>query len=158
MKIISGGQIGADIAALQFAKGAGIETGGWMPKDFLTLDGPHPEYAELYGMVETHDGGYPARTRMNVANSDVTIRFATNFMSYGERATAREIRKLMRPSLDILIDPSEISKPYPDVDYVAHWLDIYEPKIINIAGNAKKDIEVTVRLFLDQLWRLGCLK
>jgi RNA polymerase sigma factor (sigma-70 family) len=38
-KVISGGQTGADQAGLFAAEAFGIETGGWMPKGFLTLAG-----------------------------------------------------------------------------------------------------------------------
>jgi hypothetical protein len=55
MKIISGGQTGVDRGALKAAKAAGLETGGWMPRGWLSEDGPHPEFAELYGM---HDNGH----------------------------------------------------------------------------------------------------
>lgn len=157
MKIISGGQIGADIAALQFAKSVGCETGGWMPKGFKTLDGLHPEYKELYGCIETHDGGYPERTRLNVWNSDVTLRFGTNFLTYGERATAKFIRMFMKPHLDIWINPTSY-ECNPKPNYVAMWLNVYRPETINIAGNARREIEPEVRLFLDQVWSILGLK
>ena len=39
-KIISGGQTGADREALETARDLGIETGGFVPKGWLTEDGP----------------------------------------------------------------------------------------------------------------------
>ena len=39
-KIVSGGQTGADRAALDFAKEHGIPHGGWCPKGRLAEDGP----------------------------------------------------------------------------------------------------------------------
>lgn len=151
MKIISGGQIGADIAALQFAKSKGIETGGWMPKDFKTRDGNHPEYAEIYGMLETSDGGYPVRTRLNIENSDVTLRFGHNFNTYGERCTARFIRQFKKPHLDIWINPID-GETKPDPTYVADWLLVYRPEVINVAGNSLHKIEGSVRFFLEQVF------
>jgi hypothetical protein len=151
MKVISGGQIGADIAGLKVAKSCGFETGGWMPKDFKTLDGNHPEYADLYGCVETHDGDYPVRTRLNVQAADVTLRFGHNFQTYGERATARSIREFMKPHLDIYINP--ISGEYhPQPLYVIDWLWVYKPTVINIAGNAHKGIEDIVMYFLQTVF------
>jgi len=150
MKIISGGQIGADIASLQWAKSVGWETGGWMPKDFKTLDGPHPEYKELYGMVETHDGGYPERTRLNVMTGDVTLRFGSNMQSYGERCTARYIRQYQKPHLDILMNPVNFACT-PNPKYVKDWLEVHKPQTINVAGNARKEIEPEVFIFLDQI-------
>lgn len=152
MKIISGGQIGADIAGLRAAQEIGFETGGWMPKNFTTLDGPHPEYAEMYGLIETADGGYPIRTRLNVKAADVTLRFAYNFMTHGEKLTARCIRELKRPHLDILVN-LETSECYPASSYVTDWVVVYMPKIINIAGNAKRDLEPIVQDFLNRVFR-----
>jgi hypothetical protein len=153
MKIISGGQIGADIAALQSAKEVGYETGGWMPKGFLTKNGPKPEYAEMYGMIETADGGYPVRTRLNVGNSDVTIRYGSNFSSYGEQLTARLIGEFKVPHLDIHVHPTEFNI-FPDPWYLADWLLIYKPEIINVAGNSYPKIESTVQLHFTKALRM----
>ena len=58
-KVVSGGQNGSDQAALRAAKELQIPTGGWMPKDWMTLDGPRPEFEELYGPggLLREDGG-----------------------------------------------------------------------------------------------------
>ena len=43
--IVSGGQTGADRAALDFAIEHGIAHGGWCPKGRMAEDGPiHPSY------------------------------------------------------------------------------------------------------------------
>jgi Circularly permutated YpsA SLOG family len=78
MKIISGFQTGADIGAIKAAKDCGIVTGGFMPKGFLTEDGPRPEYAKLYGALEMLTSSYPPRTQANVKISDVTLWFSSN--------------------------------------------------------------------------------
>ena len=46
-KIISGGQTGADRAALDFALKLGIPHGGWIPKGRIAEDGPLPEIYRL---------------------------------------------------------------------------------------------------------------
>src|SRR5262245_6120448 len=54
-RVVTGGQTGADQAGWRVARTAGIPTGGWMTRGFLTEtpdgrgDEPHPEFAELYG-------------------------------------------------------------------------------------------------------------
>ena len=101
-KVISGGQIGADIAALRAAKKLGIETGGWMPKGFRTKEGGKWEYADEYSMKETSTRDYPTRTGLNVAESDGTLRFAYNWNSRGERATLRCLQKYEKPYYNIL--------------------------------------------------------
>jgi hypothetical protein len=60
-KIISGGQSGADQAGWRAAQMCGIVTGGWMPKDFLTEDGPCPEFAELFAARAMPTSAYPPR-------------------------------------------------------------------------------------------------
>lgn len=52
IKVISGGQNGADIAGVRTARRYGIPTGGTMPAGFKTLDGPRPQYADLYSICE----------------------------------------------------------------------------------------------------------
>ena len=72
-KLISGGQSGVDIAALLVAKSLGIPTGGWMPKGFLTENGPRPEYATEFGLRETDSSDYAYRTACNVDEADAVL-------------------------------------------------------------------------------------
>jgi len=81
MKVISGGQTGVDQAGLDAAKFHGIETGGWMPGRWTTLNGPKPGYAEKYGMVEHKSVGYAPRTKQNIFDSDATLIIAGDFSS-----------------------------------------------------------------------------
>ena len=46
-KIISGGQTGADLAALDTAIKLRIPHGGWIPKDRITEEGPLPDKYQL---------------------------------------------------------------------------------------------------------------
>jgi predicted Rossmann-fold nucleotide-binding protein len=66
-KIISGGQTGADQAALDAAIELGIPHGGWIPKGRLTEAGPLPE---KYNLTEMPTKDYLKRTKQNVADSD----------------------------------------------------------------------------------------
>src|SRR5262245_46647993 len=87
-KLVSGGQTGADQGALRAARAAGVGTGGWAPKGWLTegpLDPetckPWPrevcarELLESFGLVECPEPGDAARTRANVRDSDATLWF-----------------------------------------------------------------------------------
>src|ERR1700733_1932134 len=74
-KIISGGQTGVDQAAWRAAKACGVATSGWMPRGFLTEDGPRPEFAERYGAAEFPTNDDHARTEQNVQDSDATLWF-----------------------------------------------------------------------------------
>lgn len=133
MKIISGGQTGADRGALIAAKDLGFQTGGWMPKGFLAHDGHHPEFAVLYGMRETDSPKYPPRTALNVKESDATIRIAMFFNSPGELLTKKMIEQYNKPSFDINPLDSSICP-----EMVAEWIMEQEAKTINVAGNSEK--------------------
>ena len=74
IRIISGGQMGADQAGWRAARRAGLPTSGWMPRGFETEDGPRPEFAGEFGAVEVA-GGYKVRTRANARDSDATVWF-----------------------------------------------------------------------------------
>jgi hypothetical protein len=153
-KCISGCQDGADAAALITAKEFGLETGGTMPKGFITLSGSKPEYAELYGVKEHSSSKYPPRTEENIMDSDGTIRFAFNFDSPGEVLTKRLTQKHMKPCRDIFLgfakdERNRISK-------TIEWLDINLIETLNVAGNTdEKTFELT-QLYLTKLFtKLG---
>jgi len=71
-KLISGGQTGADIAALDVALRFGFPHGGWCPKGRRSLDGPIPL---RYQLIETPSSSYLQRTEWNVRDSDGTVVF-----------------------------------------------------------------------------------
>lgn len=130
-KVISGGQTGADIGGLIAADWFGIDTGGTMPKGFLTLDGTSPWMAKKFGMKESLSPGYQARTEANVVDSDGTIRFARNFSSPGEKCTVRYIRQYLKPCCDV-----DIASPTPHKQ-VATWILVNNIKVLNVAGNSE---------------------
>ena len=69
-KIISGGQTGADRAALDFAIAHKIQHGGWCPKGRLAEDG---SIEGRYQLQETSTEKYAERTERNVKESDGTV-------------------------------------------------------------------------------------
>lgn len=69
-KVISGGQTGADRAALDWACENGMPHGGWCPKGRIAADGP---LAPHYQLCETDSAGYRQRTKLNVRDSDATL-------------------------------------------------------------------------------------
>lgn len=134
VKVISGGQTGADQAGLRAAKAAGLETGGWMPKRFRTEAGNRPDMAVLYGVREHQFWEYQPRTKLNILESDGTLLFAADPGSPGSNATAMQCyhnRKpclLPRVTLDVPSDPVRWRA-------VAGWIEQHEIKILNVAGN-----------------------
>ena len=70
VKILSGGQTGADRAALDWAIANGIAHGGWCPRGRRAEDG---RIAARYALKETPSRAYDQRTRWNVRDSDGTL-------------------------------------------------------------------------------------
>jgi hypothetical protein len=111
-KIISGGQAGADLGALHAARAAGIPTGGYAAKGFLTEYGPAPELAD-FGLVEHSSPGYPARTWANVTAADAALWFGDPH-SPGGRATLPNCRARNLPYL--------VVRDWAAPQVVADWL------------------------------------
>src|SRR3954470_16119485 len=85
-KIISGGQTGADRAALDAALALGIPHGGWVPKGRWAEDGPlDPRYT----VQETPTAVVSVRTAWNVRDSDATLIISHSKLSGGSALTRR---------------------------------------------------------------------
>jgi hypothetical protein len=95
-RVISGGQQGADQGGLLAAAGAGVETGGQAPEDFMTLSGKAPWLKKL-GL--TAAGTYDERTKVNISSADATVVFASNFKSPGTKLTVNYALSRSRPTL-----------------------------------------------------------
>ena len=132
IRVISGGQSGADLSALETAKRFGIPTGGTMPKGFKTLSGSCPHYAELYGIQEHASADYAPRTYQNVRDSDGTIRFAFNFASAGELCTLKAINQYKKPYIDV-----DFNNPI-SYDDVVQWIKENNIQVLNVAGNSER--------------------
>jgi nucleotide-binding universal stress UspA family protein len=148
-KIISGGQTGADQAGWRAAKALGISTGGWMPKGFLTEDGPRAELAKQYGAVEMPSENLVARTEQNVEQADATLWFGETTTS-GAHATVGACQRGGKPCMPI--DPAARFEPA----HVAAWLTANHVRTLNVAGNRESDepgIGNRVELFLREVFR-----
>ncbi|KAL6042063.1 Molybdenum carrier, variant 2 [Balamuthia mandrillaris] len=75
VKIISGGETGADRAGLEAGRLLGIATGGTAPKNFRTEQGSDPTLKRLFGLTAEGDLGFAETTRKNVDDADGTIAF-----------------------------------------------------------------------------------
>jgi hypothetical protein len=98
-KIVSGGQTGADRAALDWALAHGVEGGGWCPKGRKAEDGPiDPKYP----LKETPSSAYLQRTEWNVRDSDATVLFSIDpTLTGGSKKTVEFARKHNKPWLHL---------------------------------------------------------
>lgn len=123
LKIISGGQSGADIAGLVAAKRCGLDTGGYAANGFETENGAKPEYAKMYNLFDKHFN-YSRRTVENVRASDGTLIFSDDLKSPGTKLTISACNNQNKP---YLINPS--------VQDVVSFIQTKNLKVINVAGN-----------------------
>lgn len=129
MRIVSGGQTGADRAALDAALELGLETGGWVPRGRLAEDGVIPD---RYANLREAGSQLPAvRTELNVRAADVTVIFSHGSLGGGTALTERLARALAKPLLHLDLDG--ISEKDAAVA-LSEWLARRRPGTVNIAG------------------------
>lgn len=150
IKVVSGGQTGADQAGWRAARAVGLATGGWMPREFATEDGPRPEFAGEFG-AEAVAGGYRERTQSNVRDSDATAWFGDP-ATPGGLATLRACRALGRPVFLVRAGRTRPSDLFA-------WLAGRPVAVLNVAGCRESEdpgIGARVERFLvAALGRLG---
>ena len=123
-RVISGGQTGADIAALDWAIAHRIAHGGWCPKGRRSEDGP---IADHYLLSETPLASYLQRTEWNVRDSDATVVFTlSNALDGGSKRTAAFAEKLHRPCLHF--------RPGVHPKYLTQFLVRHIVATLNVAG------------------------
>jgi hypothetical protein len=149
-KIISGGQTGADRAGWRAATAFGVATGGWMPKGFLTEDGPRPEFAERYGAAELPSDSDLTRTEQNVQDTDATLWFGATTTADAQ-ATVGACHRFGKPCLPVY--PGAAFEP----SHVATWITENRIRMLNVAGNREAEepgIGDRVEQFLGQVLSL----
>ncbi len=130
MKIISGGQTGADRGGLDAAIELGLEHGGWCPFGRQAEDGMIPD---KYLLKEMGTGGYRERTRKNVEDSDVTIIFIGDGYNPtgGSRLTAEFCERYRKHHIVLNVK----LPPYELINEITEFIKANNPSVINIAGN-----------------------
>src|SRR5436309_5940772 len=97
-KIVSGGQTGADRAALDVAHELGIPHGGWAPLGRWAEDGP---LDHRYLLDEAPSEDPSLRTEWNVRDSEATLILSHGPLAGGSALTRRLARQYGRPCLVI---------------------------------------------------------
>lgn len=129
--IVTGGQTGADRAALDVAQALGIPYGGWCPAGGWAEDHPSPPglLARYPSLRPTPPGPASTRTAWNVRDSDATLVLALSTelsSSAGTRLTVDEARRLGRPHL-----VADAADPFVVRTWVA---SLPLPLRLNVAG------------------------
>lgn len=127
-KIVSGGQTGADRAALDAAMALGIAHGGWAPLDRWAEDGP---IAPCYQLREAPSGDVTVRTAWNVRDSDATLILSHGRLRGGSRLTRDLARAEGKPVLHIDLERFDAEAA---ASKLRDWLQEVQPAVLNVAG------------------------
>jgi hypothetical protein len=141
LKIVSGGQTGADRAALDFALEHGIRHGGWCPKGRGAEDGPiEPKYL----LKDTPSPDSIQRTEWNARDSDGTVVFSIEeVLTGGCKETVEFAQKHGKPVLHL----SRTGPAQPELA-LRRFIHDHDIKVLNVAGpKASKEPEGTLAGF-----------
>jgi len=147
--IVSGGQTGADRAALDFAIENGLVHGGWCPRGRLAEDGP---IDAKYQIQETPSRRYAQRTEWNVRDSDATVVFTiAPTVSGGTALTVDLAIRLGKPWLHLSRDAGLTPTDY--AGRLCEFLATHAVQRLNIAGpraSQEPEIAAFVRSVLER--------
>ena len=133
-RVISGGQTGVDRIALERAREAGLEIGGWCPPRRAAEDGVIPHELPLRETPRERSEQAPhvarsLRTEWNVRDADGTLLLAPRGLIDPGCDWTRECARLhSRPLLEL--DPLGPISAAPLCD----WLDEHSIVVLNVAG------------------------
>ena len=125
LKIISGGQTGADRAALDVALTLSSPIGGGCPKGRRAEDGMIPD---RYPLTETPEADYDTRTRRNVEDSDGTLILNLGTLDGGTALTVKLARQMGKPCLMVALEDGIEPTAFQE------WLDAHPIAVLNVAG------------------------
>lgn len=126
-KIISGGQTGADRAALDAGIESSFHVGGSCPSGRMAEDGP---ISSRYPLDEV-EGGYETRTRKNVENADGTVVFYESYLHGGTEKTVAfciELEKAYK-LIDIGVVDIDVA-----ADLLVSFIADQRIQVLNVAG------------------------
>ncbi len=130
-RIISGGQTGADRAALDAAMASSIPHGGWVPQGRMAEDGSIPGH---YQLQELSSAKYRDRTEKNILESDGTVIFSYEELTGGSALTEALAIRHDKPCL--WLNMAEITAPKALLA-LRNWIAEHGIAIMNVAGPRK---------------------
>jgi hypothetical protein len=129
--IVSGGQTGADRAALDFALEFGLAHGGWCPRGRLAEDGP---IDERYELRETPSRRYRQRTEWNLRDTCATVVFSiTREVTGGTALTLALAERMGKPCLHLASEVATATGGDP-ADELLAFLAEHQVERLNVAG------------------------
>ena len=129
VRIVSGGQTGADRGGLDAALALGIEHGGWCPAGRVAEDGRVPR---MYALRETTSAEYTERTRANVRDSDGTVVFTRGEPTGGSALTIEHAERIGKAVLHVDMAKLDVEAA---AERVRGWCVARSIAILNVAGS-----------------------
>ncbi len=151
MRIISGGQTGADRAALDFSIKSNIPYGGWVPRGRKTEDGRLPG---KYKLQEMPTSDYSKRTEKNIIDADGTLIVSHGRLTGGSALTQFLSEKQNKPFIHVDLNGMSIDEACAAIRV---WLKNNQIETLNVAGpRARKDpaIYEATRKLLESLFEV----
>ena len=132
-KIVSGGQTGADRAALDWAIMRGVAHGGWCPKGRKAEDGViDPRYC----LTETPSEDYSQRTEWNVRDSDGTAVFSVRReLQGGSLLTVELAGRYNKPVIHLCAQDEGTNHAHE----LRSFIEEFGISVLNIAGPRGSD-------------------
>ncbi len=128
-KIISGGQIGAEQAALDMAIKYNIPNGGWIQKGRKIQGGI---LAEKYKLEEMSDAGFKERIEKNIDNSDGTL-----IISHGNLTGSADYSRKIANQYDqpcLHVNLKEVSV-FQAASIINTWIIKNNIEVLNVTGS-----------------------
>ena len=136
-KIISGGQIGADQAALDAAIKYNFPYGGWIQKGRKTQSGILPD---KYHLKEMFVAGFKERIEQNVIDSDGTVVISHGNLSGGADYSQKMAKKHNRPCIHIDLNETPA---FIAASKINTWIIENNIELLNVAGSrASEDPDI----------------
>ena len=147
-KIISGGQPGVELAALDAAIKLDIPHAGWAYKSRKTKNDALPEQ---YNVKEIANPSYFERLEKNIIDSDGTVILTYGQLRRGSNATKDLANKHNKPCL--LLELNECTRSHA-ISSIRKWMDNHEIEEIFFTGSkpiAAPNIHEEVILIIEGL-------
>ena len=136
-KIISGGQLGADQAALDAAIKYNFPHGGWIQRGRKIKNGILPDKYEL---EEMSVAGYKERIEQNVIDSDGTVIFSHGELTGGADYSMKMTERHKRPTLHIDL---EETSAFIAASQINTWVIDNNIEVLNVTGSrASEDPDI----------------
>lgn len=148
LRVVSGGQTGADRGGIDAALYCNVPHSGWCPRGRKAEDGRIPD---RYQLQETHSSDYLVRTEANVRDSDATVVFTWGRVSGGSLRTLEFAHAHEKPWIQVDLNSTSREKA---VKLITDWLegrgdydhDEYQAQppancVLNVAGSRESNAD-----------------